>query len=131
MGNPMQNHDDDNIDEKPLDPVMEKVRRKMVRLLGVSLGVMFIGVMAVLAAVVYKIRSGDDAEVPLEKVQMMSAVNFAEKMDVILPLGFKVDGFNLDGARGAIHGKGSDGISRILLVDLTNGEVISTLTLRN
>lgn len=40
----------------PLDPAMERVRRKMVRLLAVSIGVMLIGLMAVLVAVVYKIN---------------------------------------------------------------------------
>ena len=48
---------DDDLDEKPLDPEMEKVRRKMVRLLAVSIGVMFIGLMAVLGAIVYKIHA--------------------------------------------------------------------------
>ena len=33
--------EDDN--EKPLDPATEKVRRKMVRLLAVSIGVMMMG----------------------------------------------------------------------------------------
>ena len=42
-------------DEQPLDPAMERVRRKMIRLLAVSIGIMVIGLMAVLAAIVYKI----------------------------------------------------------------------------
>nr|WP_062228895.1 DUF6476 family protein [Aureimonas frigidaquae] len=37
-----------------IDPATERLRRKMVRLLGVSIGIMFIGVMAVLVAVVYR-----------------------------------------------------------------------------
>ncbi|MHC1547747.1 fimbrial protein [Phyllobacterium sp. K27] len=43
-------------DEQPLDPAMERVRRKMIRLLAVSIGIMVIGLMAVLAAIVYKIN---------------------------------------------------------------------------
>jgi hypothetical protein len=50
----MSKINDDDLDEKPLDPEMEKVRRKMVRLLAVSIGVMFIGLMTVLGAIVYK-----------------------------------------------------------------------------
>lgn len=42
--------------EEPLDPAFEKVRQKMVRLLAVSIGVMFIGVLAVLAAVIWRIN---------------------------------------------------------------------------
>jgi hypothetical protein len=48
----------DDLEEKPLDPDMEKVRRKMVRLLAVSIGIMFIGLMAVLGAIVYKFTQG-------------------------------------------------------------------------
>lgn len=45
--------------EGVIDPATERLRRKMVRLLAVSIGIMFVGVMAVLAAVVY--RTGDSA----------------------------------------------------------------------
>lgn len=49
--------------EPQLDPAMERVRRKMVRLLIISIAIMVIGLMAVLAAVVYKInKSPDTAE---------------------------------------------------------------------
>ena len=50
----------DQEEEKPLDPEMEKVRRKMVRLLVVSIGIMILGVMAVLAGVVYKVIEPDE-----------------------------------------------------------------------
>ena len=39
---------------------MERVRRKMVRLLIISIAIMVIGLMAVLAAVVYKINKAPD-----------------------------------------------------------------------
>ena len=45
---------DDFDDDKPLDPAMEKVRRKLARLMAVSIGIMLVGLMAVLGAVVYK-----------------------------------------------------------------------------
>ncbi len=47
---------DIDAEEQPLDPAMERVRRKMIRLLAVSIGIMVIGLMAVLAAIVYKIN---------------------------------------------------------------------------
>ena len=56
----MSKINEDDLDEKPLDPEMEKVRRKMVRLLAVSIGIMFIGLMTVLGAIVYKFTSSDD-----------------------------------------------------------------------
>ena len=127
----MQNHDlDNNNDDKPLDPAMEKVRVKMVRLLGVSLGVMFIGIIAVLIGVVYKIRNSGSEEVVMEKAQTSAIINFAENLDVVLPIGFNVQGFNLDGSRGAVRGVGSDGVQRVLIVDLTSGKILSTIALR-
>jgi hypothetical protein len=47
-----------NDDDKPLDPAIEAVRRRLARLMVVSIGIMLVGVLAVLAAVVYKIRPG-------------------------------------------------------------------------
>ena len=57
----MSKINDDDLDEKPLDPEMEKVRRKMVRLLAVSIGIMFIGLVTVLGALVYKFTRSDDS----------------------------------------------------------------------
>ena len=43
-------------EEEPLDPAVEAVRVKMVRLLAVSGGIMMLGLMAVLLAIVYKVN---------------------------------------------------------------------------
>ena len=49
----------DEQEEKPLDPVMENVRRKMVRLQLISGGIMLVMFMAVLAAIVYKLTADE------------------------------------------------------------------------
>ncbi|MFQ0813336.1 hypothetical protein AVM02_15925 [Brucella anthropi] len=54
--------------EPQLDPAMERVRRKMIRLLAVSIGVMLIGLMAVLVAVVYKINRAPETP-PVEEAR--------------------------------------------------------------
>lgn len=46
--------------EPQIDPAMERVRRKMVRLLIISIAIMVIGLMAVLSAVIYKINKAPD-----------------------------------------------------------------------
>jgi len=54
--------ENDTDEEQPLDPAMERVRRKMVRLMVISIGIMMVGLMAVLGAIVYKIGgSGEQA----------------------------------------------------------------------
>ena len=45
---------DDEIEEKPLDPAVESVRRKLVRFIAINLGMLFAALMAVVAAIVYK-----------------------------------------------------------------------------
>jgi hypothetical protein len=127
----MQDLNVDKEDEKPLDPEMEKVRRKMVRLLGVSLGIMFIGVMAVLAAVVYKINAAGDDEIANPAMQSEIPVMISNDLEVILPVGFTVVSFDLDGVRGAITGTATDGKQHIFIVDLKSGEIISDILLRN
>ena len=47
---------DDTEDEAPLDPAAERLRRKLVRLLFVSGGIMMLGFIAVFAAIVYKLN---------------------------------------------------------------------------
>ena len=51
----------DDEKEKPLDPAVEKVRRKLVRFVAINLGLLFIALMAVVAALVYKSRTGSAA----------------------------------------------------------------------
>ncbi len=44
-------------EEKPLDPAVENVRRKLVRFVAINLGLLFIALMAVVGALVYKSRT--------------------------------------------------------------------------
>ncbi len=49
--------------EEPLDPKVEAIRRKMMRLLMVSGGIMMVGLMTVLIAIVYKINQSPSVAV--------------------------------------------------------------------
>jgi hypothetical protein len=44
-----------NNEDEPLDPAVERVRRKVMRLMGISIAIMMIGLMAVIGAIFYKI----------------------------------------------------------------------------
>lgn len=52
-------------EEEPLDPAVEAIRVKMVRLLMVSGGIMMLGLMAVLAVIVYKVSGGEGEAVDI------------------------------------------------------------------
>jgi hypothetical protein len=79
-------------DEKPLDPAMERVRQKMVRLLAISLGVMMIGLMAVLGAIVYKMSRGKETA-----QSGIGADGAVIAGDIILPKGAYLNGHSLSG----------------------------------
>ena len=88
---------DDFDDDKPLDPAMEKVRRKLARLMAVSIGIMLVGLMAVLGAVVYKSAGSSVPQGTMEAV-----------IDRIL-----------------FFGKAGDGASRVLIFDANSASLIA------
>ncbi|EFL88697.1 hypothetical protein [Ahrensia sp. R2A130] len=55
----------DNKDDEPLDPKVEIIRQKLVRLLMVSGGIMLLGFLAVFGAIVYKINSASDVAIAI------------------------------------------------------------------
>jgi hypothetical protein len=123
----MSNFETDEQDEKPLDPVLEKVRRKMVRLQIVSAGVMFISLMAVFAAVVYKVRHSPTPEkaqsgvLSIPSDQPMSATAH-------LPSGFKVTSTALSGSQVLFFGTTVDGQSKAYIFDLAVGRLVADVT---
>ena len=117
----------DELEEKPLDPEMEKVRRKMVRLLAVSIGIMFVGVMAVLAAIVYKFTrpAEEAAALPAASTTAPSATPLVDRID--LPPGFEVISMSVDGDRIAFFGTASGGASQVLVFDASSGSRLGTI----
>lgn len=115
-------------DEKPLDPEMEKVRRKMVRLLAVSIGVMFIGLMTVLGAIVYKFTQDDAASGRAAGVTTTALPGDAPAEAVAtLPQGFEVESVALDGNRIGFYGRAADGSWRLIIHDLSAGRTVSDI----
>lgn len=55
MNAPTQIRDDS--DEQPLDPAVERVRRRVMRLMFVSVAIMMVGLIAVVGAIVYKLSA--------------------------------------------------------------------------
>ena len=118
-------------EEKPLDPAVERVRRKMMRLMLISIGIMMIGLMAVLGAIVYKVSARSEAAkdrpgvagrasgVPVEP-------GYAGRID--LPDGSEILSTALDGGnillRVRIPGEGE----RLLVYSLGEDRVIATVT---
>ncbi|MDP3897219.1 MAG: fimbrial protein [Mesorhizobium sp.] len=113
-------------DEKPLDPAVEKVRRKLVRFVAVNLGLMFFDVMAVLVAVVYK--SGVLA--PAAPVAVSRVPGEIASGDIALPAGARVVSQSLSGERLSLHLALSGGGETILIYDTTQARIVGRYTLK-
>ena len=51
-------------DDEPLDPAIERIRLKLSRLVLISMGTLALGLVAVLAAVIYRATGGGSTELP-------------------------------------------------------------------
>ncbi|MFB2553893.1 hypothetical protein [Ensifer soli] len=114
----------DDLDEKPLDPAMENVRRKMVKLQLVSGGIMLVMLMAVLGTIVYKVTRPDpratlrEAGAGVPSGEPVSAV-------ATLPAGFAVTSTALSGGQILFYGTTAAGETKALVFDIAAGRIVA------
>ena len=120
----MSHIETDDQEDKPLDPVMENVRRKMVRLQLVSAGVMFVSLMAVLGAVVYKVTKSETKETtPVASLAVPSDGPIAAA--AALPAGFAVSDVSLSGAQILFYGRTVEGQQKAYVFDVSVGRIVA------
>jgi hypothetical protein len=115
----------DEEDEKPLDPAVEKVRRKLVRFVVINLGILFLALMVVVLAVVYKSRRAEpaaDAGFP--------ASGEVIEADIPLPVGARIVSQSLSGSRIAIDVELAGGGRAILLYDLAERRLMGRYAMK-
>ena len=110
----------DTGEEPPLDPVLENVRRKLVRRMAWSLGIMMIGLMAILGAIVYKIGFQDTGN---------RLIGSDEVYSVAIPPGSVVEDTSMDADRLLIRIRLDSGEQQLVVIDLKTGDVLSTIGL--
>jgi hypothetical protein len=116
--------------EKPLDPAAENVRRKLVRFMMINLGILFLAVMVVIAALVYKMsKTPGTASAPVADVQASAGAVLSG--DIVLPVGAKVVSQSLSGNRLSIDAELADGSRAIFLYDIAERRVIGQFPIRN
>ena len=91
---------------------MERVRRKLARLMVVSIGIMLVGLMAVLGAVVYKSSGAGAPQGTAEAV-----------LDI--PDGFSVSDTAVSDARILFFGSMPGGEARVLVFDVQTGALVA------
>ena len=106
-------------EDEPLDPKVEAIRRKMVRLLIVSGGIMMIGLMTVLVAIVYRINQSGERY----------AANAVTEATITLPTGSVIEQTALDGDRMMLTLRLADGSREIHLIK-ADGTVAARYQLR-
>ena len=118
----------DDQEEKPLDPAMESVRRKMVRLQIVSGAIMFVSLMAVFGAVVYKVTRSEPKE-PASAISASGVPSDAPlAATVSLPLGFKVQSTSFSAGQILFYGETVEGKRKALVLDLRTGRTVADVT---
>jgi len=126
MASPIADEDQ----EKPLDPEVEKVRRKLVRFVGINLGLLFVALMVVIGALVYKARNAPQANPPLAgDIQVPAGEPVSG--DIVLPVGAKVVSQSLSGNRVSIDAELADGSRTIFVYDMTERRLIGRFAIRN
>ncbi|HET7411484.1 MAG TPA: hypothetical protein VFJ18_02385 [Pararhizobium sp.] len=117
----------DERDEKPLDPAFENVRRKMIRLLAISIGIMCIGLIAVAAAIVYKVSTTSEPKTPAATSDKAVPAGAPAEATAKLPAGFTVSDVRLDGNRILFYGKAADGVPHALVFDIGAGRIVADI----
>lgn len=122
---------DDN-EEKPLDPAVEKVRRKLVRFVAINLGLLFLALMAVLAAIVYKTNSENEAAVVAGNDAVPSpAESGVMAGDIPLPAGARLVSHSLSGNRITLDAELAGGGRAIFLYDIAERRIIGRFELKS
>ena len=98
---------------EPLDPKVEAIRRKLVRLLAVSGAIMVMGFVAIVIAVVYRLNGGDDS----------AGTVTAGPVPLVLPQGARVTGTAVSDSRIALTLSLPDG-RRVIRVHDTGGRLV-------
>ena len=120
----------DEDEEKPLDPGVESVRKKLVRFMAINLGLLFLALMVVIAALVYKARNAPPANPPLASDIPVPA---GEPLtgDIVLPVGAKIASQSLSGNRISIDAELADGSRTVFVYDIAERRIVGRFAIRN
>ncbi|MBB3945991.1 hypothetical protein GGQ73_001937 [Rhizobium skierniewicense] len=114
-------------DDQPLDPAMEKVRRKMIRLQIVSGSVMFISLMAVFGAVVYKAVGPSKTATTAATNPVPSDAPVAATAS--LPQGFTIETVSFANGDMLFYGRLANGTRKALVFNVQAGRFVADITI--
>lgn len=118
----------DDEEDKPLDPNVDKLRRKLIRFMVVNLGLLFFALMVVVAALVYKSYTAKPTAPIAGDIQTPAGAPQAG--DIVLPVGAKVLSQSLSGDRLSLEAELTDGSRAIFVYDIAERRMLGRYTLR-
>ncbi len=121
----------ENAEDKPLDPEVENIRRRMIRLLVISIGIMVVGLMAVFGAIIYKFNSGGNDGTASLNANIVIEKGPSGTAKIPLPDGAQLISTSLDGDRILLTIELSGGSRRLMVLDLRKAKVIAMFDLEN
>jgi hypothetical protein len=121
--------DQNEMDEKPLDPKVEEIRRRMMRLMVISIGIMMIGLMSVLGAIIYKFSQADTEDKPPREIATDTNQTIAK--DIQLPEGATLVSADLDGNNILLTLKLNDGKRQLAIYNVQNAKFVATYNFGN
>ena len=116
-------------DDQPLDPAMEKVRRKMIRLQIVSGLVMFISLMAVFGAVVYKAMGPSKTATPTASQSMQVPSDQPVSATASLPQGFTIENVSFANGDMLFYGRLANGTRKALVFNVQTRRFVADVTI--
>jgi hypothetical protein len=118
----------DDEEEKPLDPAVENVRRKLVRFIAINLGLLFIALMAVVGALVYKSRTAATPPAVAGAGTDVPSPQGVIEGQIPLPSGARIVSHALSGNRIALSLELADGSRAIHLYDVAERRIVGRFT---
>jgi hypothetical protein len=118
-------------EEKPLDPAVERVRRRLIRFMIVNLGILFVAFALVLGAIVYKIShkptNAAGTTAPAAQVPNGSGETAGT---IPLPEGARLLSESLSGSRALLDLELADRSRMLIFYDLEAGRVVGRYTVK-
>lgn len=128
MAAPLDNEEQ----EKPLDPAVERVRRKLVRFVAINLGLLFLALMAVVVAIVYRAgRTSEPLPAMVASELPLPAAGELLEGEITLPQGARIVGHALSGGVLSLQVQLGDGERAILLYDMAGARMIGRFAIRD
>ncbi|AJY47639.1 hypothetical protein [Martelella endophytica] len=117
-------------EDEPLDPAVELVRRRMLRLQVISALIMIVSLMAVFGAIIYKVMGRDDAAQVATSSGVVVPADAPRALTATLPRGFQIANISYGDGQALIYGQKENGEQTMYLYDLNSGRMAADVEIR-